>query len=238
MSTLLLRLAAPLQAWGIASKFDTRGTAREPSKSGVIGMLAAAMGLSREEDEQLKDLAALLFGVRIDQPGTFIRDYHTARLNEKSPPFVTNRHYLADAVFLVGLEGEENVLLRLEKALQHPFYPLYLGRRSCPPSGKLVLGLRQGNLRQSLAEEPWQAGEWFQHKKKAKPVRLTVICDALPDEPGTFLRRDLPRSFSQRHRQYDFRMVRDDFEVIEIVISPESGVEPLTEHDAMVGWEV
>lgn len=238
MSTLLLRLAAPLQSWGIASKFDTRDTAREPSKSGVIGMLAAALGLRREENEQLKDLTALLFGVRIDQPGAFIRDYHTARLNEKSPPFVTNRYYLADAVFLVGLEGEENILLRLEKALQNPFFPLYLGRRSCPPSGNLVLGLRQGNLRQSLAEEPWQASEWFQHKNRAKPVRLTVICDAWSDEPGAFLRRDLPRSFSQRHRQYDFRMVRDDFEAIKIVISPESGEESRTEHDAMEGWEV
>ena len=42
MSTLLLRLAAPLQAWGTASKFERRRTQREPSKSGVIGMLAAA----------------------------------------------------------------------------------------------------------------------------------------------------------------------------------------------------
>ena len=44
MSTLLLRLAGPLQAWGNDSKFETRRTGREPSKSGVIGLLAAALG--------------------------------------------------------------------------------------------------------------------------------------------------------------------------------------------------
>lgn len=45
MATLLLRLAAPLQAWGADSKFETRKTNREPTKSGVIGLLAAALGL-------------------------------------------------------------------------------------------------------------------------------------------------------------------------------------------------
>ena len=59
MSTLLLRLAAPLQAWGTDSKFETRRTNQEPSKSGVIGMLAAALGLPRDAD--LSALAALVF---------------------------------------------------------------------------------------------------------------------------------------------------------------------------------
>ena len=75
MSTLLLRLAAPLQAWGINSKFDIRKTEREPSKSGVIGLLAAALG--RRRDESLDDLIALKFGVRCDKEGKLLRDYQT-----------------------------------------------------------------------------------------------------------------------------------------------------------------
>ena len=59
MATLLLRLAAPLQAWGADSKFETRKTAREPTKSGVIGLLAAALGLRRDETEPLTRLAQL-----------------------------------------------------------------------------------------------------------------------------------------------------------------------------------
>ena len=56
MATLLLRFAAPLQAWGIDSKFETRNTEREPSKSGVIGLLAAALGYKRTEPEKLEDI--------------------------------------------------------------------------------------------------------------------------------------------------------------------------------------
>ena len=74
MSTLLLRLAAPLQAWGINSKFDIRKTEREPSKSGVVGLLAAALG--RRRDESLDDLAALKFGIRSDKEGELLKDFH------------------------------------------------------------------------------------------------------------------------------------------------------------------
>ena len=56
MATLLLRLAAPLQAWGADSKFEPRKTAREPTKSGVIGLLAAALGLRRDKAEPLPRL--------------------------------------------------------------------------------------------------------------------------------------------------------------------------------------
>lgn len=57
MSTLLLRFAAPLQAWGTESKYDIRKTDREPSKSGIVGFLAAALG--RKRDESVEDLNAL-----------------------------------------------------------------------------------------------------------------------------------------------------------------------------------
>ncbi len=231
MSTLLLRLAAPLQSWGVASKFDTRDTAREPTKSGVIGLLAAALG--RRRTEGLDDLKDLRFGVRIDQPGTFLRDFHTARLNEQEPPFVTTRYYLADAVFLVGLEGGANLLQELMLALENPVFPLYLGRRSCPPAGQLVLGLRGYDLQQALEKEPWQACEWFQGKKKAEQVKLTIVCDAQPNEQGAFLQRDLPVSFDQRHRRYGFRMVIDIAEAIAI---PQQMTEQPTDHDAMAGW--
>lgn len=233
MSTLLLRLAAPLQSWGSASKFDTRDTAREPTKSGVIGLLAAALGRSRTEG--LEDLKELRFGVRVDQPGTFLRDFHTARLNEKEPPFVTTRYYLADAVYLVGLEGEDNFLQKLIVALENPVFPLYLGRRSCPPTGRLVLGLRERDLLQSLDKEPWQACDWFQNKQKLAQVKLTIVYDAQLNDQGAFLRRDLPVSFDQRHRRYGFRMVKDIAEAIAVQAQHHMTELP-TDHDALAGW--
>ena len=79
MPTLLLRLAGPMQSWGTTSRFDQRDTGKEPSKSGVIGLIAAALGIDRELwNDDLKALAGLVMGVRHDRPGVLKRDYQTA----------------------------------------------------------------------------------------------------------------------------------------------------------------
>ena len=95
MSTLLLRLAGPMQSWGTDSKFDVRRTGREPSKSGVIGLVAAALGIARQDRQALQTLNSLRFGVRVDREGALLRDFHTAR-PEKGTPYVTYRYYLSD----------------------------------------------------------------------------------------------------------------------------------------------
>ncbi|MEW6316028.1 MAG: type I-E CRISPR-associated protein Cas5/CasD, partial [Pseudomonadota bacterium] len=80
MPTLLLRLAGPMQSWGTTSRFDQRDTGKEPSKSGVIGLLAAALGIDREVwNDELKSLSALTMAVRHDRPGVLKRDYQTAQ---------------------------------------------------------------------------------------------------------------------------------------------------------------
>lgn len=114
----------------------------EPTKSGVIGLLAAALGLRRDETEPLTRLVQLRFGVRVEREGQLLVDFHMARNEEKDRSYVTYRHYLEDAVFLVGLESEDTALLQeLAEALTHPVFPLYLGRRACPPTLPLCLGL-------------------------------------------------------------------------------------------------
>lgn len=143
MATLLLRLAAPLQAWGADSKFETRKTGREPTKSGVVGLLAAALGLRRDESEALTRLTGLRFGVRVEREGQLLVDYHTAKTQDEKTSYVTYRHYLQDAVFLAGIESTDTALLQqLQQALLHPAFPLYLGRRCCPPTLPLCLGVR------------------------------------------------------------------------------------------------
>ena len=133
MSTLLLRFAAPMQAWGADSRFDIRKTNREPTKSGVVGLLAAALGLQR--DAPLNELTALRMGVRVDQEGVLLRDFHM--VHGKKDPYVTTRYYLCDAVFLVGVFSEDEALMRrLEEAVRNPAFLLFLGRRSCPPEGR------------------------------------------------------------------------------------------------------
>lgn len=162
MPTLLLRLAGPMQSWGATSRFDERDTQLEPSKSGVLGLLCAALG--RDRSEPLEDLAALKMGVRVDREGVLMRDYQTATgimtatgKADLRRTVVSPRYYLADAVFLVGLEGNDPVLLeRLHSAVHAPVWPLALGRKSFPPGQPVWLkdGIRAEGLRQALLDWP------------------------------------------------------------------------------------
>ena len=205
MATLLLRLAAPLQAWGADSKFETRKTAREPTKSGVIGLLAAALGLRRDETEPLTRLAQLRFGVRVEREGQLLVDFHMARNEEKDRSYVTYRHYLEDAVFLVGLESEDTDLLQeLAEALTHPVFPL-------------CLGLREQGLVEALQAEPALC------PGGPKPTR--IVADAAPQEPGAVPQRDVPLSYDPRHRQYGYRSAR------EISLRQPAGAPEPTAHD-------
>jgi CRISPR system Cascade subunit CasD len=215
MCTLLLRLTAPLQAWGAESKFSRRTTGRAPTKSGVLGLAAAALGYGR--DASLAELSNLKFAARIDQPGTIIKDFHTAHtFGEKNKQaFISERYYLSDAVFLVGLEGPRALLQRIEAALQCPVFPIFLGRRSCPPTLPLVLGVFEKPLLDALSEAPWQAAAWYK-RRQDKSVWLEIVRDAAFDEPGAFVTRDLPRSFSQAHRQHAFRSAISDLRAAEI----------------------
>ncbi|MCL3778431.1 MULTISPECIES: type I-E CRISPR-associated protein Cas5/CasD [unclassified Actinomyces] len=211
MTVLLLRLAGPMQAWGVRSRFTERRTELAPSKSGVIGMLAAAVG--RRRTDPVEDLLTLRFGVRKDQPGTVIRDFHTARtLDGKDSMPLSTRYYLADAVFLTGIEGDRELLSGLDEALRHPVFPLYLGRRSCPPTHPVSLGLRETDLLDALSSEPWQASEWFRKRhRSALPFAAELLVDqesVSVEERGDFYGvRDVPVSYDPRRRDYGFRNV-------------------------------
>lgn len=206
MTCLVLRLAGPLQAWGSRSRFVRRGTERAPTKSGVIGLLAAARGLRRTDD--LTEFLGLRFGVRIDQPGTLLRDFQTARSLDgtRSMP-LSYRSYLADAVFVVAVEGDNTLLAGLEEALRRPVFPLYLGRRSCPPVLPVALGLRDDNLSKVLKDEDWHAASWYRRTIRTPDVRLDVVRDADPGESEAETMRDLPFSFDPSHRRYGWRAV-------------------------------
>jgi len=180
-NTLFLRLEGPLQSWGDQqSKFVIRRTAEAPTKSGVVGMLCAALGVSRAQAaaEWLPKLSALRMGVRIDRPGVRWWDYHTVgagmqmRIAEgegKTKPgaMLTRREYLCDASFLVALQAEPALIAELEAAVKDPKWTLYLGRKCCPPSRPLLecgTGFQpvidgqdaHATLLSALASVPWR----------------------------------------------------------------------------------
>lgn len=131
-SILLLRLEGQLQSWGVRSRWSSRDTSPEPSKSAIIGLLGCAEGIIRpdwrsgaEPNRKLEYWDRVLsFGVRIDRPGTIETDFHTVQghfwqangkvktangvktdKSEHELPHteITWRDYLHDAAFLVAL---------------------------------------------------------------------------------------------------------------------------------------
>jgi len=205
MSVLLMKLAGPLQSWGSSSRFARRGTEVAPTKSGVIGLLAAAKGIRRTEP--LTELLGLDFGVRLDQPGQILRDFQTARsLDGRESAPLTYRFYLSDAAFLAAVSGERELLYGLAEALDRPRFPLYLGRRSCPPVGPISLGVHDDTLDDALTSWPWLAAEWHR-RQAARAVRLGIIRDAGPGAPVTETVPDEPVSFDPAHRQHTWRSV-------------------------------
>jgi CRISPR system Cascade subunit CasD len=230
---LLMRLAGPLQSWGINSEFNSRRTAAEPTKSGIVGLLAAALG--RNRDQPIHDLTALRLGVRTDQAGTRLRDYHTAsdhrgqpllsaqvdskgRQKRTAPPKptqVTQRYYLQDALFIAACEGPRTLLDELDHALKAPAYPLALGRRSCPPAGPVSLGVRDASggddaLLDLLNTHPWAAGgpaRAAYAKTADTPDRIAVM-SVLETADGPHTLTDVPASFHPLHRRLTDRRVR------------------------------
>jgi CRISPR system Cascade subunit CasD len=206
MNTLLLRLVGPMQSWGVQSRFGVRDSGLEPSKSGVIGLLCAALGKPRDETHPgniakpaLSEITALRMGVRVEREGILRVDYHTASNVLKASggmkdTDLSNRYYLADAAFLVGLEGDDlDLLKRLDNALHHPVWQLFLGRKAFIPSEPIWL---PGGLKRDLtlldALDPKQTPCLG---RLPRPPRLRLIIE---DPGGETIRSDVPVSFADR----------------------------------------
>lgn len=222
MPTLLLRLVGPMQSWGTTSRFDQRDTGKEPSKSGVIGLIAAAMGIDRDNWTDLETLTHLTMGVRHDRPGVPKRDYQTAGcatsdtiIKADGKPsrdgVVSQRFYLADAAFLVGLQGDDRALLhKVHAALCDPVWSLGLGRKSYAPSEPIWLenGVQDDPLREVLTRWPWIASP---RKWEEIPEKLLVSFES-KDGSGT-LKMDQPLS-SFAERRFGARFIRSEWILI------------------------
>jgi CRISPR system Cascade subunit CasD len=219
MPTLLLRLMGPMQSWGTTSRFDQRDTGKEPSKSGVVGLLAAALGIDRENWTDLEPLTRLSMGVRHDRPGVISQDYQTAGcaktdtiIKADGTPskdgVVSHRFYLADASFLVGLECKEiSPLERIHAALRDPVWPLALGRKSYVASESIFMesGLQDTPLRDILTRWPWIA---TQRKWEELPEKLLISYES--EDGSGVLKMDQPLS-SFAERRFGARFVRSEW---------------------------
>jgi CRISPR system Cascade subunit CasD len=199
MNTLLMRMVAPMQSWGTESRFSVRDSGLEPSKSGVIGLVCAALGRGRKAP--LDDLNSLRMGVRVDREGTLRCDYQIAQDvmladgRGLKQSITSNRYYLSDAAFLVGLEGSDFELLgTIQYALQHPAWLIFLGRKAFVPAAPVRLqnGLHAGEqLEIALQQEGWI----YPWPEIQSPREVRVVID---DPTGSQARADVPISFFDR----------------------------------------
>lgn len=139
--------------------------------------------------------------------------------------YLTYRYYLSDAIFLVGLESEDRSFLeQIERALRNPCFPLFLGRRSCPPTLPLVLGIREDALETALRGEENQNKDLKSIRQSHRYIRLDC---GVGEQEGAVV-QDLPISFNPMKREFAYRRakeiwLRDD-------VNTEESAE---EHDAM-----
>jgi CRISPR system Cascade subunit CasD len=152
---LLFRLYGPMASWGDIAVGEQRPTTPHPSKSAILGLAAAALGIRRHEDETHRELAdGYGYAVRVDAPGVLLRDYHTTQVPESTARLrhlasrrdetrdphnlytvLSARDYRCDGLYTACLwrQGESVATLEaLAEALRAPRLPLYLGRKSCP----------------------------------------------------------------------------------------------------------
>lgn len=220
MTCLALRLSAPMQSWGTQSRFTERDTGREPSKSGVVGLLCAAMGIDRGDEEGIASLAQLSMSVRVDRDGVLSRDYQTAGggkipglkkygvLKSDGKPgetVVSNRYYLADADFLVALEGPKETLDKLDEAIRNPHWPLYLGRKSYVPDPPLTLGVFNKSPDELFRHIPWR----MRKRDREAPAKLRGVFECAPNEGAA--RMDVPLSFVKHDRRFSIRFIETRF---------------------------
>lgn len=231
-----------MQSWGNTARGAFRDSAAHPTKSGVIGLVANALGWDYADDPA--PLAALEFAVRADRPGEVMTDFHTAgagdfpltpgtlfadatlsgnpdvfsygapRDVQDGGPFgvkaawppkgraaiITQRAYLADAVFLAALGGDQELVETISRALDAPARALFLGRRNCVPSADLRHSMSALTPAQALAATP--------RLPRADAGPLSMWADAAPSDDGAVMVADVPVSWAPDDRRFAARHVR------------------------------
>lgn len=234
MKTILLKFSGPLQSWGTSSHFENRHTDLHPSKSAVIGMLAACLGYRRNEDDKIRKLNEIQFAVRVDQRGNLIKDFQIARKNKDNGSFernyVTNRYYLEDAVFVVAISHEDDKMIEeIYEALRYPYFQPFMGRRSAPLPYDFIIGIVDDEPIESLKKCDWQAAFWYKKRYIHELKELEVYADStlISNGPIKKLRKDVVSSFSYKERKYNFR-----YETELKILNPSFKDLNSTEHDA------
>lgn len=214
--TLAFLIDAPLQSWGASSKFQRRETESWPTKSALVGVLAAALGIDKhahDETAKLAPLAALCFSVfRWPKHAlvTRLTDFHTigggydktnsleklhipCKAGDGSPfgTVITRRTYLTDARFIALFQGDSVTLQETAAALLDPVWGVWFGRKTCIPAEPLS---------PVIAASPHEAIAALVQRLGNDPAELPAL-EGMTESPGDgrFYQADQPVAFGQHH---------------------------------------
>ncbi|HIE24602.1 MAG TPA: type I-E CRISPR-associated protein Cas5/CasD [Anaerolineales bacterium] len=237
-NTLFLRLEGPLQSWGERGRWSVRDTTSEPTKSGVIGLIACALGCT--DDEKIRSLSQKTrMGVRVDAPGRIISDYHTIgggydyptlltaqgkpKKTSKMQPHteISQREYLSDASFLVALQvknaTDTKLISQMAFALQSPVWPFFLGRKACVPSTPVYAGTGDyDNLEMALKYSNFTR---YSRHPLNKSFTLRMVLET--DKP--IGRRHRDNIYSRRYRVFHPRYTTEPENETLFILQKEAG---------------
>lgn len=238
---LLFRLYGPMASWGDIAVGVNRPSYDHPSKSAIMGLLAAALGIRRDEEEKHRELAeSYNFAVAVHSSGTFLRDYHTVQVPSASS--IKNQKYIVTRKEELGVDKDElSTILSsrdyycdscytvvvwarnaecpysLEffgKKLMKPEFTFYLGRKSCPPSLPFEAKIVSGeNLEEVIKKADFKSQEFLSILKIPNQVRLYWEGDENGLEPvHTITRRDHVIS----RKRWQFADRKENYMVVEL----------------------
>ena len=223
MKHLALYLRAPLQSWGASSKFGDRGTRDAPTRSGLLGLLAAACGIDKNDEvrdrEWLACAAKLSISVLAFRRGDRMADYHTvgARYDKDDPwqkrmipvtadgkprgTDLTHRGYLVDSVFGTVVSGDDELVAEMASGVANPVWGVWFGRKSCIPTEPILAGVFDSDeaAREALLARlraSLERGGGKVAGKEGDCVAFSVM-EAVPGEADETI-LDVPVSFAWR----------------------------------------
>ena len=232
MRHLALYLRAPLQSWGASSKFGDRGTIDAPTRSGLLGLIAAACGIDKNDEardrEWLARAAKLYLSILAFRRGDRMTDYHTvgARYDKDDPwqkrmipvtadgkprgTDLTHRDYLMDSVFGVVISGDNAIVAEMAEGLANPVWGVWFGRKSCIPTEPILVGVFDSDeaarkaLDARLRASLERGGGKIAGKREDEAVRFDLVEAAADEAEETLL--DVPVSF--KRREFHARRIR------------------------------
>lgn len=208
MEGFLLHLYGPMQSWADTGFGQLREAGEFPSRSAVIGMIAAAMGIPRGDQRLVNVHDALQVHVATVRSGSILRDFHTVETRVGFSRTLTSRDYHHDAHFVVLVTGDSTTVQEAFRGLSEPHYGMFLGRRSCPPALPLIPEELDGDPFQALVDATLRTADKYPRddstwRRRVRPENVQVWLDGHYEAntiPGALSRASLIAHGSRRAR--------------------------------------